>query len=305
MNGGGILPRHFCQALGRTACGGCQQTPQLHLPQKGQNAVQNRCLTGAGTAGDEQQAGGSRLPDSLLLLGRIFNAAFLCHVPDHSVQIPGCREAVACEMLQALGAVGFRLMKLGQVDHRNACQRFPHQPVCLQQPLDSLPNHIPIHAQKLSRGRNQLVLRQEAVACGQIVIQFKKDTSFHTPGIVTRHTQFNGEAVHRAEGGFQPLIHQKVRIVIQQLNGAVAVEFVGTNRQLCRQLMHREEFHQLAHAHLELEFLADGSGLFPGNAGHLCQPFRLPFHDQQSLGAEMLHDSCRHPGADALDDTAG
>ena len=203
-----------------------------------------------------------------------------------------------------LGTVGFRLIKIRQIDHGNARQLLPYQPVSFQQPLNTLPDMFLLHTQQLAGGRNQLLLRQETVTGQKVIIQFKQNTGFHPPGIIAGHTQFDGKPVHGPERGFQSFIHQKVRIIVQQFNGTVAVQFISTHCQFSRQVVQRKEFHQLAHAHLKPEFFSDGAGLFPGNAGNLRQPFRFPLHNHQGLGTEMLHNPGRHPGADALDHPA-
>ena len=66
-----------------------------------------------------------------------------------------------------------------------------------------------------------------------------------------------------------------------------------------------KKLHQLAHTHLQLEFLADELCLFPGNAGDLRQTLGFPLHDEQRLFSKMSDDPLCHPGTDALDDPAG
>ena len=143
------------------------------------------------------------------------------------------------------------------------------------------------------------------MAGGQVVVQFKENAGFHPAGIVAGYTQLDGEAVHGTKGGFQAVLHQKIGIVVEQPHGAFSVELIAAYCQLCRQVVEGEKFHQLAHTHPEPEFLADGLGFFPGDAGDFRQAGRFPLHDEQGLVAEMLHDAGGGLGADALDDPGG
>ena len=90
----------------------------------------------------------------------------------------------------------------------------PNQPVRFQKPRNPIPNGLGLHAEQLGRSRGKLVLGKEAVPGGEIIIQFKRNSRFHPPGVVSCHTQLNGEAVHRLEGGLQALVHEQVGIVI-------------------------------------------------------------------------------------------
>ena len=203
-------------------------------------------------------------------------------------------------------ALGFRLVQLRKINHRNARKLLSHQPVGLQKPGNALLHRlIAFHLQKPGGGRNQLFLRQEAVAAGEIIAQLKQSARFHPPGIVPGNAQADGKLIHRPEGGVQLLVHQKVRVIIQELHGAVAVPLVHLHCQLRAQMMQGEKLHDLPDAHMELEFLPDFPGLFPGNAGDFRKPLRLPLHDGQGLIAEHLHNPGGRSGADALDDPAG
>ena len=203
-------------------------------------------------------------------------------------------------------ALGFRLVQLRKINHRDTRKGFPHQPVGFQKPGNALLHRlVAIQLQKPGGGRNQLFLRQEAVAAGEIIAQLKQSARLHPPGIVPGNAQADGKLVYRPEGGVQLLVHQQVRVIIEKLHGAVAVSLVNLHRQLRAQVVQGEKLHNLPDTHMELEFLPDFPSLFPGNAGDFRKPLRLPLHNGQGLFAEHLHNPGGRSGADALDDPAG
>jgi len=181
---------------------------QLHLSQQGQYTIQYSRLTGAGAAGDQQQPGGRRFPDGAGLFLGIFDAALLRHVADHALQALGRGEAALRKFQQPLTAIHFRFVQPWKVVNGDARQRTAHQAVGFQQPADAFFYRFSVHAQQLADRQLQLVLREEAVSCREIVIQLKQDSGFHPPGVVPRHAQLNGEAIHRPEGRVQSLVHE-------------------------------------------------------------------------------------------------
>ena len=166
MDGGGFLSGDFRQPFGRPSRRRRQKAAQLHLSQKGQNAIENGSFTGTRTAGNQQQSGSCRFPDGLTLFVRIFHTAFLFRRPDFLLQAMRCGERQSGKFRQASGAVTFRFIESGQVDHRDSCQTLLFQSVCFQQPCNSLPYALRFHRKQLTCGRHQLVLRQEAVSGG-------------------------------------------------------------------------------------------------------------------------------------------
>ena len=133
----------------------------------------------------------------------------------------------------------------------------------------------------------------------------KENTGLHPAGIVAGDTQFDGEPVHGSEGGFQAFVHQQIGVVIEQFHSGLTVEFIAADGQFRGEMMEGKELHELPHTHPEFKFFTDGFGFLSGNAGDFRQSERLPFHDQQGLVAEMLHDPGGSLGADALDDPGG
>ena len=75
--------------------------------------------------------------------------------------------------------------------------------------------------------------------------------------------------VYRPEGGIQPLIHEKIGVIIKQGYGVFTVEFVDLHRQLAGQVVEGKKFQQLPHSYLEPEALPDGLGLGGGDSRHL------------------------------------
>ena len=142
------------------------------------------------------------------------------------------------------------------------------------------------------------------MSAAEVIAQFEEDARLHPPGIVSRHTQRNGEAVHGIEGRIQTLVHQEIRVVIEKLHRLFAVELVGPDSQLRGKLVQGEKFHDLAHARLTAELRAEIAGFLQGDARHQCQLLRVPLQDQQGLVPEIFHDPGRHHGADALDGPA-
>ena len=195
----------------------------------------------------------------------------------------------------------FRFKQNRQINHHNSRQGLPHQPLPFQQPLDALADGFPGYVQKLGGGGHQLFLRQETVAAGQVIIQFKQNPCLNPAGIISGHAQLNGESVHCPEGGLQSLLHQKVRIIVNQLQGALPVKLIGPHRQIRRQMVQGKKLHQLADSHLKPELFANGPGLFPGNTRHFRQSLRFPLHDRQGFAAKALHNPGGHFRANALD----
>ena len=154
VNGGSILPCHLPQPLGRPTGGGCQKIAQLHIPQQIQNAPQDRCLTGAGAAGNQQQAGGCRLLDCLLLLPGVGQAALLGGSVDKGLQIFLLGKALGGKFPEPVGAVFLRLVQLGQVIYLNFGQCIRIYPAVLLGPPESLLHHLRLHGKKLGRGCN-------------------------------------------------------------------------------------------------------------------------------------------------------
>ena len=136
-----------------------------------------------------------------------------------------------------------RFKKLRQIANCDPGQPVPHQAAVFNQNLQPGGYHIGSHIQQLGGGLDQFLFRQEAVAGQQIIAQFKHQARFQSPGIIACHTQFYRKAVHRAEGGIQPFVHQQVRIIVQQFHSLLAVELVHPHRQLRRELMGGKKFH--------------------------------------------------------------
>ena len=109
---------------------------------------------------------------------------------------------------QPLGALGLRLIQLGQIDHPDPGQLIPHQPFRFQQAANALNHRFRRYRHQLSRGSGQFLLWQKAVPGRKIVVQFKQDPRLHTPGVIGSNPHFNGKVIHCAEGCFQSLIHQ-------------------------------------------------------------------------------------------------
>ena len=136
-------------------------------------------------------------------------------------------------------------------------------------------------------------------------MEFKENAGPHPPGIFPGNANLDSKPVYRPKGRFQPLFHQKIRIVIKHFHRTLAVELISPHSQFRRQLMLGKKLHKLPHAHPVPKFLTDGPGLFPGDAGHFCQPLRFPLHDHQSLIPKPLHDPGSSLGTNALNDPAG
>ena len=127
---------------------------------------------------------------------------------NHALQAFGRREAALRKFQQPLTAIYFRFVQPWKVVNGDARQRAAHQAVGFQQPPDALFHRFAVHAQQLADRQLQLVLREEAVSCREIVIQLKQDSGLHPPGVVPRHAQLNGKTVYRPEGRVQSLVHE-------------------------------------------------------------------------------------------------
>ena len=65
-------------------------------------------------------------------------------------------------------------MQFRKVNHRDARKPLSYQPVGFQKPGNALLHRlVAIQLQKPGGGRNELFLRQEAVAAGEIIAQLK------------------------------------------------------------------------------------------------------------------------------------
>ena len=178
-------------------------------------------------------------------------------------------EGLLGQLKKLPGAEALRLVKLRQIQNGNPRQSVRLQPLGFQQPLRCLLGNGRVNGQQLGGGGNQLVPGQKAVTGGEIVPQLKQQPRLCPPGVVRRHPQGDGEVVHRPEGGIQPLIHEKIGVIIKQGYGVFPVEFVDLHRQLTGQVVESKKFQQLPHPHLEPEALPDGLGLGRGDSRHL------------------------------------
>ena len=142
------------------------------------------------------------------------------------------------------------------------------------------------------------------MAVVQIVAELIEHGGVQTAGVVTAEAHAQGDGVGDGEVHAVLAAAQQVRIVPQGLHGPVAVGALHRHGQVYRQVVPRQELHDLAQTRQRPQGGGQLHGPLGSDALQGLEPLRLLLDDPQGIGAEAVHQTLSRGGPHALEDAA-
>ena len=136
---------------------------------------------------------------------------------------------------------------------------------------------------------------------GQLVFQRGTEAA----GVVAAEAHADGDGVRVAEVHAVLVAGEDVGVVTEGLDGVVAVGALEGHRQMHRQVVARQKFHQLAQSRQGAEGGGQLLRLLGGDALDAAQLLRLLLDDEEGVRAETLHQTAGGGTSHALEDAGG
>ena len=304
VDGLGLPARHLPQPLGCSPRGGQQQHVKAHPLIQRDDAPQGGGLAGAGAAGEQQHAAVRRQRHRLTLQGRVAHALLTLDVGDGLIHPHQPLHRRLHHGQQALGHEGLRLIQAGQVAACHVGDGLFHHGIALNELVQRQLHRVRLHADELRCRQHQLLPRQEHMAVVQIVAELIEHGGVQTAGVVTAEAHAQGNGVGDGEVHAVLTAAQQVRIVPQGLHGPVAVGALHRHGQMYRQVVPRQELHDLAQTRQRPQGGGQLHGPLGSDALQGLEPLRLLLDDPQGIGAEAVHQTLGRGGPHTLEDAA-
>ena len=206
---------------------------------------------------------------------------------------------------QALCRVGLRLVQACEIAPVAPGDALTHQFAALYKRVHALGDQLVRHAAELRRCRQQVAVRDEAVAANGVISKFIQRRRGDTLRALIIKAVAECQRVRLLKRGADGVRNEYVGVVLHELQGLVAVILVHPQSDDRANVRRGQKLDQAAHTCLPPEIGRHGLCLGEADALDGRELFRLVLQHVQRITAEARHEQRRRRRADAAHGAPG
>ena len=305
VDGLGLVARQVGDTLRGASRGGGDQHMLAELLEARDDGVERGGLTGAGAAGEDEQAARERRTDGLTLELRVLHAGALLDLVDHVAVVLGIADAELPHDGDALGDGALGVEVFRQIDELALLLNILDQRLVREHGIVDLIEPCLADLEEVLGRLAEAVERGAGMPDARIIPQDVDDARPDPARIVLGDVEVVGEALGLAEAQSHGIAAQEVRVGLGLL-GARRAPRTERPHGVARLDAAVGEIADDAPQHEDLLGLGrDLVALGLGHTAHLHEAVGLVLHDVERAGAEGVDDLVGERLADALDDAGG
>ena len=306
--------RRLRHALCGAASGRAKKKLDALRRQNAQDGVDDRCLSDARTAGDDEDLRHQSQANGFILAFRQRQTGFLFDPGEGLGWIdPRPGQLAVQESLQPFGNRLFGAVEAGQKNAIGLGYLVSHDDAFAKLQVQGRLNQLLGDFEQFSRERQQLVDWQPAVAFIHGFGEGVGNSRAHADHRRLLDAEFHGDGVRRLEADPANISGEAIGVLRHHLHGVGAIGLEDPDSPRGADAVTVKEHHDLPHDFLFGPGRNDALGPDRANAVDLFQPIGLGFNDVEDLVAECLDhalgvgrpDSPDHPGGEIFLNSLG